>query len=60
MNIDEVGTKPKSPLSKEVPRETAKPGEKIYWCDLCGAPMLDFHCKLICRQCGFKRDCSDP
>lgn len=37
-----------------------KPPEKRYHCDLCGAPMLDLHCKLICRCCGFKRDCSDP
>lgn len=29
-------------------------------CDLCGAPMLDLHCKLSCRNCGYKRDCSDP
>lgn len=29
-------------------------------CDLCGAPMVEVHCKLICRKCGYKRDCSDP
>ena len=29
-------------------------------CDVCGLPMLDVHCKLICRNCGFMRDCSDP
>jgi len=29
-------------------------------CDVCGFPMLDVHCKLICRKCGFMRDCSDP
>ncbi len=29
-------------------------------CDICGFPMLDVHCKLICRKCGFMRDCSDP
>jgi hypothetical protein len=29
-------------------------------CDICGFPMLDVHCKLICRNCGFMRDCSDP
>ena len=31
-----------------------------YLCDLCGHPMLDLHCKLICERCGYKRDCSDP
>jgi len=29
-------------------------------CDLCGAPMLERHCKLLCRRCGYQRDCSDP
>lgn len=34
--------------------------ETVYLCDLCGHPMLDLHCKLICERCGYKRDCSDP
>lgn len=34
--------------------------EDIYYCDLCGNVMLNVHCKLICEQCGYKRDCSDP
>jgi len=29
-------------------------------CDLCGAPMLERHCKLVCTGCGYQRDCSDP
>ena len=29
-------------------------------CDICGAPMLELHCKLVCTRCGYKRDCSDP
>lgn len=29
-------------------------------CDLCGSPMRESHCKLICSQCGYTRDCSDP
>lgn len=29
-------------------------------CDLCGGPMLDRHCKLLCLRCGYQRDCSDP
>jgi rubrerythrin len=32
----------------------------IYVCDVCGAEMLEIHCKLICPRCGFTRDCSDP
>ncbi|NKE69355.1 hypothetical protein MNODULE_01125 [Nitrospiraceae bacterium HYJII51-Mn-bac16s-1-B09] len=60
MSLDEVGVRPKSSPSKEVLPDTGKSAKKLYWCDLCGAPMLDLHCKLICRRCGFKRDCSDP
>lgn len=29
-------------------------------CDLCGNPMRESHCKLVCDQCGYTRDCSDP
>ena len=29
-------------------------------CDLCGAAMIDFNCELICTNCGYRRDCSDP
>jgi len=29
-------------------------------CDLCGAPVLERHCKIVCRNCGYMRDCSDP
>lgn len=38
----------------------ALPARKVTICDLCGAPMLDLHCKLSCKNCGYKRDCSDP
>ncbi|HEY0672113.1 MAG TPA: FAD-dependent oxidoreductase [Longimicrobiales bacterium] len=29
-------------------------------CDLCGSPMQEWHCRLICTACGYQRDCSDP
>lgn len=29
-------------------------------CDLCGGPVLDRHCKIVCLNCGYQRDCSDP
>jgi rubrerythrin len=32
----------------------------IYVCDVCGAEMMEIHCKIICPRCGFIRDCSDP
>ena len=36
------------------------PEEQVFFCDLCGNQMLNLHCKLVCEQCGYKRDCSDP
>lgn len=36
-----------------VPEETVP-------CELCGAPVLERHCKIVCRNCGYMRDCSDP
>ena len=28
-------------------------------CDVCGGPTYESHCKIICRNCGYMRDCSD-
>lgn len=36
------------------------PSDEVFYCDLCGAVMLNVHCKLTCERCGYKRDCSDP
>jgi hypothetical protein len=29
-------------------------------CEKCGTEMFGLHCKLICPNCGYRRDCSDP
>ena len=29
-------------------------------CELCGGATLERHCKIICLNCGYQRDCSDP
>ena len=29
-------------------------------CEACGTEMFGLHCKLVCPNCGYKRDCSDP
>ena len=34
------------------------PPDKV--CELCGWPVLDRHCKVLCLNCGYVRDCSDP
>jgi carbonic anhydrase/acetyltransferase-like protein (isoleucine patch superfamily) len=34
--------------------------EEATHCDLCGGPVLERHCKILCLACGYQRDCSDP
>jgi len=29
-------------------------------CDVCGGPAFELHCKIVCRRCGYTRDCGDP
>lgn len=29
-------------------------------CEVCGSEMYGLHCKLVCPNCGYRRDCSDP
>lgn len=33
-------------------------GENV--CMVCGGETYDVHCKKVCRNCGYTRDCSDP
>lgn len=28
-------------------------------CDICGSECEEMHCKIVCGNCGFMRDCSD-
>lgn len=43
--------------SEEAPRGgAARPAS----CELCGGPVLERHCRIVCLNCGFQRDCSDP
>ena len=37
---------------REVPKE--------HVCECCGTVMYDHNCKIVCPNCGYKRDCSDP
>ncbi|MFQ5839765.1 MAG: hypothetical protein ACE5HK_03485 [Candidatus Methylomirabilales bacterium] len=34
--------------------------QEEYRCERCGTPMVEVHCKIVCPQCGYIRDCSDP
>jgi hypothetical protein len=32
----------------------------VYICERCGDRMEERQCKILCGNCGFSRDCSDP
>ena len=53
---------PKSPaMEVEIPdHQVRRPQQEAVPCDICGKPMQEHHCKLVCHACGFMRDCSDP
>jgi ribosomal protein L37E len=34
--------------------------EWVHICERCGERMEERKCKIICGNCGFARDCSDP
>jgi hypothetical protein len=37
----------------------ARQDEYAYKCDRCGGTMVESNCKIICRNCGHRFDCSD-
>lgn len=41
-----------------LPEDPDEHGDGRCW--VCGAPVIDRHCKILCPRCGFMRDCSDP
>ena len=43
--------------ARETQTSSAPAGEE---CEVCGAEMFGLHCKLVCPNCGYRRDCSDP
>ena len=34
--------------------------EPIHVCERCGTRMEERKCKILCNNCGYYRDCSDP
>ncbi|MCA9736373.1 MAG: gamma carbonic anhydrase family protein [Gemmatimonadota bacterium] len=38
----------------------AAPEGDAQTCERCGFSMYDRHCKVVCPNCGYLRDCSDP
>jgi len=55
------GSERHAPPQEPAAAPPARPGTAaVPVCDLCGYPIRELHCKLICDQCGYTRDCSDP
>jgi len=59
-----VGDGPERAAAPSDPAAAA-PGEPeptgfVYVCERCGALMEEIHCKIMCKTCGYFRDCSDP
>jgi hypothetical protein len=57
-----MSSQPAPPEPRPPQQPKAPPGAEdgVYRCDLCGAPMREWHCRIICTFCGYQRDCSDP
>lgn len=53
------GGEPMGPHASE--GSAGEPGEdEPGVCELCGGPTYERHCKIVCLNCGYRRDCSDP
>lgn len=52
--------RPEEGRTPEEHREDMTPHATHPVCDLCGGPVEERHCKIVCLNCGFQRDCSDP
>ena len=51
--------KPSGPIPTATFQPVYTPKDDTY-CWVCDGPVTKRHCKIICEQCGFVRDCSDP
>ena len=54
----EPAAPPAAPASGSPYRLREVPKEHV--CECCGTVMYDHSCKIVCPNCGYKRDCSDP
>ena len=57
-----MGLRPAGPASQ--PPIEHRTGEYLtaehLTCEICGQRMSERHCKIVCPNCGYTRDCSDP
>lgn len=57
---DDASGGPPPPDGEAEGGEAGPVGTPGLTCELCGGPVLDRHCKILCLNCGYQRDCSDP
>jgi ribosomal protein S27AE len=64
-----INARPAPPPEPAPPHDPAPPPQppfrprvvpKEHVCEICGTLMYDHNCKIVCPNCGYKRDCSDP
>jgi len=53
------------PGGRRAAEDARRPGGRVdvrdvQECEACGTVMYGLHCKIVCPNCGYKRDCSDP
>lgn len=51
---------PREEETRPLTTESAPPDAPTDECEVCGTEMYGLHCKIVCPNCGYKRDCSDP
>ncbi|HEX6749306.1 MAG TPA: hypothetical protein VF092_18575 [Longimicrobium sp.] len=51
---------PPAPVAKPAMPFRLREIPKEHFCEMCGTRMYDHSCKIVCPNCGYKRDCSDP
>jgi hypothetical protein len=49
-----------NPTSERPTASASAQSEWVHVCERCGERMEERKCKIVCKNCGFCRDCSDP
>ena len=45
--------------TEEIKKEISSPKKRQFLCDRCGCEMVEKNCKVVCKNCGNRFDCSD-
>jgi hypothetical protein len=52
--------RPEEGRAPEEHRDDLRPQAQHKTCDVCGGVVEERHCKIVCQNCGYQRDCTDP